>query len=123
MRDEQRWLRAIPHVGWMRLATGGRMIHSSTSFCTVLLLLLPVAAIAADQRSTALLHRAMEAQGGEVKLRALKNVRWDASGYRNELEESERPEGPYITDFLTVTEIHDFEGKRFRAFPGSRSRQ
>jgi hypothetical protein len=91
------------------------MSHWSTSSCTVLLLLLPVAAIAADQRSTALLHRAMEAQGGEVKLRALKNVRWDASGYRNELEESERPEGPYITDFLTVTEIHDFEGKRFRA--------
>ena len=84
------------------------------TLCRAALLLLPLPAIASDQNATALLHRALEAQGGEAKLRALKSVEWEASGYRNELEESERPEGPYITDFLSVTEIHDFAGKRFR---------
>ena len=90
---------------------------SRLSICsgTALLLLLPFAAIAADQRSTALLHRALEAQGGEAKLRALKSVQWEASGYRNLLEQSERPDGPYFTDFLSVTEVHDIAGSRFRS--------
>lgn len=69
---------------------------------------------AADPSAAALLHQALESQGGEQKLRALKSIQWEASGYRNELEESERPEGPYITDFLTVSEVHDLTGNRFR---------
>ncbi len=69
---------------------------------------------AADQSARTLLRRALDAQGGEQKLRTLKSVQWEASGYRNELEESERPEGPYITDFLAVSEIHDFQGDRYR---------
>jgi hypothetical protein len=89
--------------------------HSPAMRIVALLLLLPTAAIAADQRSTKLLHQALEAQGGEAKMRAIKNVTWEASGYRNELEESERPEGPYITDFLAVKEVHDFQGNRFRS--------
>lgn len=62
----------------------------------------------------ALLHAALEAQGGEAKLRALKNVQWEAVGYRNQIEESERPEGPYIPEFQTVTETHDFANNRYR---------
>ena len=38
----------------------------------------------------------------------------ESFGYRNELEESERPEGPYITEFDTLTEVHDFAGNRYR---------
>jgi hypothetical protein len=68
----------------------------------------------ADTSALNLLHQALEAQGGEQKLRSLKSVQWEASGYRNELEESERPEGPYITEFLSVSEIHDLAGNRFR---------
>jgi hypothetical protein len=70
---------------------------------------------AADQRTTVLVHQALDAQGGEQKLRSLKSVQWEASGVRNELEESERPEGPYLTDLLTVSEVHDFAGSRFRS--------
>lgn len=69
---------------------------------------------ATDPAAKELLHQALEAQGGEQKLRAIKSVQWEASGYRNELEESERPEGPYITDFLTVSETDDLSGNRFR---------
>jgi hypothetical protein len=68
----------------------------------------------ADTSAPNLLHQALEAQGGEQKLRSLKSVQWEASGYRNEPEESERPEGPYITDFLSVSEVHDLAGNRFR---------
>jgi hypothetical protein len=79
------------------------------------LLLASPAARAADARSTVLLHQALEAQGGEQKLRALRSVQWEASGYRNLLEQSERPEGPYFTEFLSVTEIHDIARRRFRS--------
>jgi hypothetical protein len=42
-------------------------------------------------------------------------VQWEASGYRNQVEESERPEGPYITEFDTVTEVHDLQAGRYRS--------
>ena len=69
----------------------------------------------ADPKSTVLLHQAIQAQGGEQTLRSLKSVQWEAFGYRNELEESERPEGPYVTEFDAVSEVHDLAGNRFRS--------
>ncbi len=70
---------------------------------------------AADQKAAALLRGALQAQGGEQNLRSVHSVQWQAFGYRNELEESERPEGPYITEFDTVSEIHDLAGHRYRS--------
>lgn len=67
-----------------------------------------------DDKAIILLRQAIDAQGGEAGLRAIRNVRWEASGYRNELEQSERPEGPYITDFLSITEVDDYEAGRSR---------
>lgn len=87
---------------------------ANVSILTIGLLSASCHLFAADQPSQKLLHQALEAQGGEQKLRALKSVQWEASGYRNELEESERPEGPYITDFLSLSEVHDLAGNRFR---------
>jgi hypothetical protein len=79
------------------------------------LLLIPTCTYGADPKSTALLHQAIEAQGGEQKLRSIKSIQWDAFGYRNEIEESERPEGPYVTEFNTISEAHDFSGNRYRS--------
>jgi hypothetical protein len=79
------------------------------------LMWIPTSTHAADRKATALLHQAIQAQGGEQALRSLKSVQWEAFGYRNELEESERPEGPYITEFDTLTEVHDFAGNRYRS--------
>jgi hypothetical protein len=62
--------------------------------------------------ASALLHQALDAQGGEQLLRSIHTVQWTASGYRNELEQSERPEGPYITDFLSIREVDDYAGSR-----------
>ena len=67
--------------------------------CAALTALVPLTAAmahAADQRTTALLHQALDAQGGEEKLRALKSVQWEAAGYRSIVEQSERPEGPTL---------------------------
>ena len=66
-------------------------------------------------KATALLKQALEAQGGEQKRRALRSVQWGAIGYRNEVEESERPEGPYVTEFKTISEVHNFSGNRSRS--------
>ena len=79
-----------------------------------LTLLATCPARAEDSSAKALLHLALEAQGGERKLREIRGVQWEAVGYRNELEESERPEGPYITDFLSISETDDFEHNRYR---------
>jgi hypothetical protein len=64
-------------------------------------------AFAADAASTAVLKEALQAQGGEAKLRALKSVSFEGAGYRNLLEQSERPEGPYLVEFDQVSELHD----------------
>lgn len=66
-----------------------------------------------SRSAAALLQKAIEAQGGEKLLRSIRSVQWIASGYRNELEESERPEGPYITDFLSIREMDDYAGDRY----------
>ncbi len=86
--------------------------------------LLPVASLlcltassllAADPAATQILQKALTAQGGERKLRELRSIHWQAAGYRNQVEESERPEGPYITEFLTIDEVHDRQGERYRS--------
>jgi hypothetical protein len=61
-----------------------------------------------------LVRAALEAQGGEQTLRALTSVQWEASGYRNELEQSERPEGPYIVQMNDIFEVHDVKARRYR---------
>jgi hypothetical protein len=68
----------------------------------------------ADSASSELLHRALDAQGGEAVLRGLTSVSWQATGYRNMLEQSERPEGPYFTEFQEVTEVHELASQRLR---------
>lgn len=65
-----------------------------------------------EKDATGLLHEAIEAQGGESQLRAIHTVQWSATGYRNELEQSERPEGPYITDFISIREVDDYAAGR-----------
>jgi hypothetical protein len=82
---------------------------------TSIAVLLSAHLLPAQSSVVSLLQSALEAQGGEQRLRAVRSVQWEAYGYRNELEESERPEGPYVTDFLYVTEIDDFQHDRFRA--------
>lgn len=73
----------------------------------------PGAAPQATAAASAVLELALAAQGGERQLRALRSVQWQAKGYRNMIEQSERPQGPYMTEFNTIKEIHDYHGQRF----------
>src|SRR5579875_2977529 len=66
------------------------------------------------RQATVLVRQALDAQGGEQVLRNLKSISWEASGYRNELEQSERPEGPYIIQMNDISEVHDLQYRRYR---------
>lgn len=73
-----------------------------------------------EQGNVEPLHDALQAQGGEQRLRAIRNVRWTLAGYRDEVEEPERPEGPYVAEFDSTSEIHDFQRRRFLSLTDAR---
>lgn len=54
------------------------------------------------------LNDAIQAMGGVKVLRHIQRVHLVAHGYRNMLEQSERPEGPWIPDFSHVDQQVDF---------------
>src|SRR3984885_4497750 len=58
---------------------------------------------------TELVHESLRQIGGEQQLRALHTVHFEAVSYRNALEQSERPEGPYIVEYDRISESRDFE--------------
>lgn len=63
---------------------------------------------------------AIREMGGESALQNLKRVRFEAIGHRNMLEESERPEGPYIIEYHRVTQLRDLEHQRWRQTTAAR---
>jgi hypothetical protein len=68
----------------------------------------------------ALVMQSIDAMGGEQRLRAIYNVRYEAIGLRNMLEQSERPEGPWFQDYGATIKVLDFAGHRY--WVSSRSR-
>lgn len=67
-----------------------------------------------NRSAPGLMKRALEAMGGESKLRAIRTLRLEGIGYRNALEQSERPEGPYIVESQKITELRDHQSKQLR---------
>lgn len=61
----------------------------------------------ASESAADLLHASLAAMGGEQKIRDLKGIHFTAVGHRNFLEQSERPEGPYIVDYEQIDEWRD----------------
>jgi hypothetical protein len=59
------------------------------------------------QGAADLLHAGLTAMGGEDKLRSLAALHFQAVSERNALEQSERPEGPYILENHEVEEWRD----------------
>jgi hypothetical protein len=68
-----------------------------------------------------LLHNALAAMGGEQKIRALKTLHLSVIGHRNLLEQSERPEGPYIVEYDEIDEWRDLEHSSWRQEMHSRN--
>jgi hypothetical protein len=75
----------------------------------------PLATFAQSAPSPAdLLHTGLDAMGGESKLRALHALHLQSSMIRSMVEESERPEGPYILENDQIDEWRDFEKNQWR---------
>lgn len=86
-----------------------------TTACT--LLALQGAALAAPQGQAStdsrhLVDLAIEAMGGLETLRGLHAVRLEGFEFQNMLEQSERPEGPYLVIASSFEEIRDLAGDR-----------
>ncbi|HET9369999.1 MAG TPA: hypothetical protein VFO19_07115 [Vicinamibacterales bacterium] len=59
-----------------------------------------------------LLERAIEAMGGRERLASLKTLKIDAIGHNFALEQSERPEGPWLATYTQRVEERDVSGRR-----------
>jgi hypothetical protein len=75
--------------------------------------LLGSAAAAPDTTARSFVVQAIDAMGGEARLRAIHTLRYESIGHRNMLEQSERPEGPRIQDYGQITELLDFSNHRW----------
>jgi len=86
---------------------------------------LPVSSASQTSGETArgIVAAAIAAMGGEDKLRALKSLRIEGVGHINFLEQSERPEGPWIVGYEQFTELRDLTGGRLQRAVESRSIQ
>ena len=73
----------------------------------------PLLVAAQPTPAAILVRQALQAQGGEEALRSIKTLQWTMAGYRNMLEQSERPEGPYVVEFDSRTEVHDYGQNRY----------
>lgn len=80
----------------------------------------PDAARAADARAALARATARMAVGGEARLRALRTLHVEAAGYRNALEQSERPEGPWVVEEIRYVEDRDVAGAKLRRTTSSR---
>ncbi len=61
-----------------------------------------------------LMHAGLAAMGGEEKIRTLSALRLETVGQRNMLEQSERPEGPYIVENSRGEEWREFSGNNWK---------
>jgi len=61
-----------------------------------------------------LMLKAIQAMGGEDKLRGIATLTLDGIGHEYAVEQSERPEGPYVVAYQQITETRDFELNRLR---------
>jgi hypothetical protein len=82
-----------------------------------LLFILQVPALGQDSRSllgNSYVQRAAEAMGGVNHLKAIKTMRSEYRRHSYVLDESERPDGPWIVTYDGGVEIRDYEHQRLR---------
>src|SRR5215204_1934015 len=62
----------------------------------------------------AIVSRAIEAMGGEAALKNLSSLQIEAVGHDFFIDQSERPEGPFIVRYVQTSEKRDLAGARSR---------
>ena len=78
------------------------------------LLLVALPAAAQQPAARDLIHKALDAVGGEERLRGIHAVEIKGIGHRYALEQSERPEGPWLVQYEQIDEVRDFDHHRIR---------
>jgi hypothetical protein len=93
-------------------------LMSNSKQLVVFFIFLASAAHGLDSQPTANARKYIEGaivgMGGQAALENLKIVRFAAVGYRDMVEQSERPEGPYVVEYDEISEVRDLEHRRFR---------
>ena len=89
-------------------------IGTSLLILTAVLFSSQILADSPSVNAAELLHESLRQMGGEDVLRQLHTVRFKAMGYRNAVEQSERPEGPYIVEYDRVSESRDLGHDRWK---------
>lgn len=82
-------------------------------FCFVIMILF-VGTLYPQQTSKEIIDKSLEAMGGRDKLDNLKSVEIQRVGYRHFIEQSERPEGPWISSYTQTHEIKDLTKNNIR---------
>ncbi|HEX8421852.1 MAG TPA: hypothetical protein VF634_00480, partial [Pyrinomonadaceae bacterium] len=80
-------------------------------------------ASSAPEEAKRAVAQALEAMGGEARWRALKSIGVEGIGHVNAVEQSERPEGPYIVSYEQTNDLIDLAGERMRRTVESRDTQ
>lgn len=81
----------------------------------------PAPIVSTHSRAVELVHQSMDALGGEEKLRAIHAIEIKGVGVINELEQSERPEGPWLPNFFQSDEVRDFAKFRLKTTTQTRT--
>ena len=77
----------------------------------------------AEDSAKAYVRAALEAMGGEERLRSVKSVQLAGIGHTYLIEQSERPEGPWIVNYEQFTERRDFVADALRRTSQNRNIQ
>jgi hypothetical protein len=75
----------------------------------------------APTSARAVVTRAIEALGGERALRSIASLRIEAIGHEHFIDQSERPEGPFVVRYMQTRELRDVAGGRSRLESEQRS--
>jgi hypothetical protein len=68
----------------------------------------------AHDAALAAIKDAIDAMGGEARLRDIRTLKFEALGHSYWIDQSERPEGPWITNYQKRTELRDLVAGRLR---------
>ncbi len=83
------------------------------------LLSMALALILTDAKTV--VQQSIDAMGGEARLRGMHTLSIEALGHVYAIDQSERPEGPWVTDYAQHRELRDFDGGRLRRTIETRS--
>lgn len=98
-----------------------KLLISGAVVCLLNFVLFPILTLSvvkeaksSDEKAVALARAALEAMGGESKIRALASVKFEGIGHNYAVEQSERPDGPFLVAYQQIKETRDLTQQRLQ---------